>query len=74
MEITLAHCTGLRNCLERQHPDRDSPEYDAFELDVLGLTFSAEAFSPRPPDNNNEDRARDDDDPEALASNEDGTY
>ena len=84
MEVTQAHYTELQKRLQEENPDRDSPEYDGFyhdvksiKLDVLGSTFSAEAFSPRHP-NNNEDRAGDDEDPGASnegprASNEDGS-
>ena len=91
MEVTQAHYAELQRRLQEEHPDRDSPEYDGFnhdvqsiKLDVLGLTFSAEALSPRHP-NNNEDRAGDDEGPGASneglgasnegpeASNEDGS-
>ena len=77
VEVTQAHYTELQNRLERQHPDRDSPTYDPLEhnvqsikLDVLGLTFLAEAPPPRYPDNT-EDQVCDDDDP--GESNEDGS-
>ena len=69
MEVTQAHYTELQKRLQEENPDRGSPEYDGFyhdvksiKLGVLGSTFSAEAFSPRHP-NNNEDRAGDDEDP-----------
>jgi len=74
VEVTQAHYTELQKRLQEENPDRDSPEYEAFnhdveriKLDVLGLTFSAEAFQPQHPDNN-EGRAGDDEGP--VTSNE----
>ena len=74
MKVTQDHCIELQNRLKEQHPDRDSPEYDGREHNVLSakLDFlrSITPLPPRHPDNN-EDRVDDDIDPEAT--NPDGS-
>jgi hypothetical protein len=76
VDVTRAHYTELKNRLESQHPNRGTPEYDAWnkdvlsiKLDVLGLTFPEETPSQHPDDN--EDQVFDDDDP--GESNEDSS-
>ena len=77
MVVTKAHYDELEKRLREQHPDRYLPEYDgaqhdvlSIKLDVLRLVFPANAFSPRHPDNN-EDQVDDGD--HLAARNEDGS-
>ncbi|KAH9985077.1 hypothetical protein BJV74DRAFT_718521, partial [Russula compacta] len=79
VELTYAHYVALERRLNEQHPDRDSPDYNARKYNVLRdkLYFlrsmpPADALAPRHPDNN-DDRVGgdDDDDDDSGTSNED---
>ncbi|KAH9978410.1 hypothetical protein BJV74DRAFT_888255 [Russula compacta] len=77
VELTYAHYLDLQNRLKLQHSDRDSPDYDARNHDVLRdkLDFlrsirPAEALSPRHPDNNDDRVGGDDDDDDNSGINE----
>jgi len=75
VEVTRAHYNALQDSLNRKYPDRVFEQYDGSfhdvlsdKLDIRKPTTSAEALSPRHPDNN---EGRADDDGDLEASNED---
>jgi hypothetical protein len=75
--VTQAHYDVLQRRLKELHPDRDSPDYEGTQPDVLSVKLDflrsltpTEASSPRLPDGN-DDRVDDDNDSEASSEDDD---